>query len=77
MKKWKDTPPNEKWMMVFIVLLVFGILLRWTAVKEGIFRGFTWLGSEKTESVSTDSPELVLPDAVPEAAPDSLSNRIT
>ncbi len=40
MKKWKDIPRNERWMIVIILLLLIGIAIRWTAVKEGVGRGF-------------------------------------
>jgi hypothetical protein len=48
MKKWKDIPRNEKWMFIAIVILLIAVLIRWTAVKEGVSRGFEWF--DKTES---------------------------
>jgi hypothetical protein len=42
MKKWRDIPRSEKWMLVIIVLLLIGVLIRATAVGEGIRRGFGW-----------------------------------
>jgi hypothetical protein len=51
MKKWKEIPRNERWMIVAIVVLAIAVLLRWTAVKEGIGRGFDWFHRDfKTET---------------------------
>ncbi len=40
MRKWKDIPRNERWMIVIILLLLVGIAIRWTAVKDGVGLGF-------------------------------------
>ena len=47
MKKWKEIPPKERWMIVIILLLLIGIATRWAAVKEGIGRGFEWFDRER------------------------------
>jgi hypothetical protein len=47
MKKWKDLPRNEKWMLVIIVLLLIGIATRWAVVKEGVGRGFEWFNRDR------------------------------
>ena len=40
MKKWKDISRNERRMLAAILILAIAVLLRWTAVKEGISQGF-------------------------------------
>ncbi len=49
MKKWKERPRNERWMIAVIVLLLIAVAIRRTEIREGISRGFHWF--DKTESV--------------------------
>lgn len=44
MKKWKEMPKNEKWMIVIILLLALGIFTRWDQVKKGIGDSFSFFG---------------------------------
>ena len=70
MKKWKDVPRNEKWMMVIIVLLLIAVLIRWNYTKEQIGRGFHWFRSDE---IPVDSLELDLTiprDTFPVEQPD-------
>ena len=71
MKKWKDIPGNEKWMIALIALLLLGIIIRWGFVKDGIGRGFDWFKKE----IPADSTELNLmipPDTFPPEQPEIL-----
>lgn len=52
MKKWKDIPRNERWMIVAIAVLLLAVLLRWAAVKEGVARGFKWF--DRTENAESN-----------------------
>ncbi|MDL2230416.1 hypothetical protein LJB87_01325 [Alistipes sp. OttesenSCG-928-L06] len=60
MKKWKDIPSTEKGMIALIVLLLILVVLRWTAVKEGISRGFDWFDKD----VPADSTVVEKPDSL-------------
>ena len=71
MKKWKDIPGNEKWMIALIVLLLLGIIIRWGFVKDGIGRGFDWFDRD-TPADSTEL-ELTIPsDTFPPEQPEIL-----
>ena len=46
-------------MIALIVVLLLGIILRWSAVRNGISRGFNWFGDDETE-------EMLSTNAVPD-----------
>jgi len=50
MKRWRDIPRRERWMLVLIALLLLAVLSRWAAVGEGIGRGFRWFFEERTQT---------------------------
>ena len=69
MKKWKDIPATERGMLIFIVILLLAVIVRWNAVKEGIGRGFGWFDRD-APAASTELEITIPADTFPPAQPD-------
>ncbi len=50
-EKLKEATPVTKSFLILIIILLVGIILRWSYVKEGIKRGFGRFGN--TEQVDS------------------------
>jgi hypothetical protein len=61
MKKWRDIPRGEKWMLAIIALLLVGVLIRAAAVGEGIRRGFGWFFHSDKPLTEISSPATETP----------------
>jgi len=51
MRKFKDLRFNEKLLIVMAVVLILGLILKWSYVKEGFVKGFERFGFIKSEKV--------------------------
>ncbi|MBU8893488.1 MAG: hypothetical protein KOO66_11970 [Bacteroidales bacterium] len=51
MRKIKDLRFTEKLLIVMAILLIAGIIIQWTQVKEGFVKGFERFGFIKTEKI--------------------------
>ena len=51
MRKFKELRFNEKLLLVLAIMLILGIILKWSQVKEGFVKGFQRFGLIKTEEV--------------------------
>ncbi|MDR2882542.1 MAG: hypothetical protein LBU98_01985 [Alistipes sp.] len=56
---WRERPAQEKWMIALAVLLIIGIVVRWTWVSgevAGAFRERFSAPAPTERTVPTDSP---------------------
>ncbi|MCC8088279.1 MAG: hypothetical protein LIO79_03315 [Rikenellaceae bacterium] len=54
MKKWRDRTPTEKGMILIIIMLIIGIIVRWSAVSSGVAVGFRNIFQDKSEPTQTE-----------------------
>ncbi len=51
MRKFKDLRFNEKLLIVMAVVLILGLILKWSHFKESFVKGFERFGFIKSEKV--------------------------
>jgi hypothetical protein len=52
MRKYKDLRFSEKLLIVMAFLALLGIILKWTEVKEGFFKGWEYFDFRKSEQIA-------------------------
>ena len=51
MRKFKDLRLNEKLLLLSAAFLIIALVLKWTQVKDGFFKGWERFGITKTEQL--------------------------
>ncbi|MGC9374512.1 MAG: hypothetical protein ACP5DQ_05650 [Bacteroidales bacterium] len=51
MRKYKDLRFSEKLLIVMAFLALLGVILKWTEVKEGFFKGWEYFDFRKSEHI--------------------------
>jgi len=52
MRKFKDLRFTEKLLIIMALLAFLGIILKWTEVKEGFFKGWEYFDFRKSEQIA-------------------------
>lgn len=51
MRKFKELRLNEKLLLISAAILIIALLLKWSQVKDGFFKGWERFGFTKTEKL--------------------------
>ena len=59
-KKFKNLSPTMKGFIILGILLIIGIIIRWSTIKEEVKRSFSFFGSsdEQTEQVENSQDSI-------------------
>lgn len=52
MRKFKDLRLNEKLLLLSAVILIIALVLKWSQVKDGFFKGWERFESTNTEKLA-------------------------